>query len=100
MASITDPALEFTDLCNSLHGGSNTAGWSFLAKRFNVDPYSEEHFQILGVIQARMNELALIISKLRMHESVRRDALNHLDTIRHAFGHEGLTNRWDHSEAT
>ncbi len=95
MTNLTDPALEIADLCDLLNEPSNVAGDKFLAKKFGVEPWSAEFFEILFAITKRISSFPNILEAENVHSRLRNGANEHLRTIAEAFSQMAMSNPWN-----
>ena len=102
MATVTDPARELAEVCERLSGTANERGDQFIAKHFNVEPWSTEFYQIIFSIAARADELIELVRKLDLDEDYRSEAISHVKQLKLAFDQQGklLVNRAGDKEAS
>jgi hypothetical protein len=94
MPETTDPALELAELCDRLAIASSDRGDLFLAKQFNVEPWTSEFFQIALSIVNRTIALKQLLIELRIKGAVAAGAQAHLTQIQQAFDLGSLSNQW------
>lgn len=94
MPELTDPALELAELCDRLAVSSNERGDLFLAKAFNVDPWSAEFFQIAQSIVNRTEAVEQLLVSINTKKAVVDGAKVHLARIRQAFDLSSLSSHW------
>lgn len=92
---VSDIAREYAELCESLMGASSERGDQFLSKRFDVDPWSAEFFEILFCITARADELALVIDRLSLDLEIKREAKSHISQTKRAFSFGSIASPWN-----
>jgi hypothetical protein len=61
MSAVTDPARELAEIAERLTQGSSTAGDSFLAEQFAVDPWSTDFVKIIACILERADLVGAIV---------------------------------------
>lgn len=94
MTELTDPALELAELCEILRGyPDNIIGEQVIAQHFETEVQSSEFFQIIFLVISRFEQLSKIVSALKIHQSIKDEAENHIRTIVRAFSREGLQNQ-------
>lgn len=94
MAETTNLANELFELCEKLDVASKDAGDIFLAEAFGVIPWTRDFFQVLSAITERIDALEQIIESLNVRQTVKSNAIQHLERIRGAFDKNALVNPW------
>lgn len=94
MPTITDPARELAELCETLSQYDNARGYSYLANRFNVNPWSAEFFQILFCIMERINFVEALVGRIDADDDVKAELIRGLRTMRSAFSESSLSTNW------
>ncbi len=97
MPLTTDPAREFTDLCQRIRNPENRPGGDVLAQHFDVKPWSTEFMLILACIHQRITALREMIDETELDPDIKQAAFDCLENIRNAFSLNGLANHWSHS---
>jgi hypothetical protein len=92
---ITDPARELAELCGILNFNTKAAGDDYLAKCFEVDPWSSDFYQIVFCIVERADTLIGIVTALDIDEDLREEAISHINEVKRAFSKASLFNAWN-----
>lgn len=91
---LTDPARELAELCESLHSSSGSAGETYLAMKFGVEPWSREFFQIVFTIIERCALVKRLVADLDIDPDYQQEILGHIDMIMSAFSADSMKNAW------
>ncbi|SFK71871.1 hypothetical protein [Caulobacter sp. UNC279MFTsu5.1] len=100
MASKTDPAIEFAELCTKLAASRTKTGTDHLADHFKVDAWSYEFYQILFCIIERANQIKMLVAGLPDAAHIAPDLTAHIDDLLNGFQPQSMMNRWDQHGAT
>jgi len=92
---LTDPARELAELCTELQVQTNKTGETFLAGKFNVEPWSREFFEIIFTITERCGMLQQVVGELDLDEDFREEMVKHVRAIMNAFSAQSMRGRWD-----
>jgi hypothetical protein len=92
---LTDPARELAELCTELQVQTNKTGETFLAEKFEVEPWSREFFEIIFTITERCGMLQHIVGDLDLDEDFRGEMVKHVRAIMSAFSAQSMRGRWD-----
>lgn len=95
MATITDPATELAILADSLLDSTNTKGGTYLAGKFDVEPWSTEFYKITSCIMERVDLVAGIVHKSDLDVRNKVAATNRFKAYKSAFAVESLINPWN-----
>lgn len=93
MATLTDPAKEFSALLSKLTVKSEKSGDAFLSEFFNVPVWSYEFVEIIYFISQRIELLEGFINELD-DEHIREHLLHNIREIRQAFSTRGFAQQW------
>jgi hypothetical protein len=97
--TLTDPARELADFLRGLQLNPHRNGDLGLADLWDVPAWSSEFYQIVFSVSRRIDEVKTLISQTALDDDQKEELKQHLETIRMAFGPNGLQNTWNHSIA-
>lgn len=100
MQNITDPALEFVEICDALRTQSNDRGSAHIAKAFRVDQWSSEFYEILFCIINRAYFICDIIKSNPNNAYIEADVRQSINTILVALQPESLMTPWNNKGIT
>lgn len=95
--TLTDPARELADFLKGINLRPNQKSDIGLAGLWNVPEWSSEFFQIIFSISRRIDEVKGLVQQSALDDDLKNEMNIHLETIRQAFGPNGLQNRWEHT---
>lgn len=95
MATITDPAKDFADICTALESNVPNTGDTYLASKFGVSPWSREFFQVIYCIMDKADFVIRATEELMPDKEVTNDAINNILKIKLAFSRDSLLNNWN-----
>lgn len=99
MVATTNAALELAELCETLRTYSDQAlGEQVFAQHFRVKLQSSEFYQTVFVVIHRFEQLQFIVNQLDIYDSLKQEAIGHINTIKRAFERDGLQNSWNVSK--
>lgn len=92
--ALTDPARELAELCGALQVTTNKSGETFLAERFEVDPWSRDFFEVIFTITERCGMLQGIVAELEIDDDFRTEMIANVQTIMTAFSAQAMRAQW------
>lgn len=99
MAAVTDPARELAEIAERLTHDSSSAGESFLAGVFGVEPWSTEFMKIIVCILERTDLVARILQQSdAIDDDHKASALSDLAGFKLAFTGTALRVPWNQGE--
>lgn len=97
MGHATDPAREFTDLCQNLKEPLQMSGADYLAQKFEVLPWSTDFMIILASLHKRITTLHDMLDETALDADIKQVSFDCLEQVRNSFALVGLSNAWPHS---
>jgi hypothetical protein len=99
MPNVTDPALEFAELCEALANQPDVGtGTNVLGEFFGVDVNSSAFYTVLFSLTQRCEQLSSFMDSLITDNMIKEEGKSHIKTISQAFMLNGLQNHWGHSK--
>lgn len=97
MATQTDIARQYAEICEFLCVAGSNPGDAVVAARFGVEPWSKQFWEIVSFIVELADEICVLIDSLPLDEDIKNQARSHIQTSKIAFSKEGLVNHWSHA---
>ena len=92
--TLTDPARELVELCESLQVNTGTSGEALLAAKFDVPEWSPEFFQIVFTIVERCSLVKRLIEDLEIDDDYKEEMADHVSIIMRAFSADAMKQGW------
>jgi hypothetical protein len=97
MPTLTDPARQLAEICQTLGTGARMSGDQYLAQVLEVEPWSRDFWEIVSYIVELTDQVREIVATLPLDEDIKNSAFANITQVSRAFSKEGLTNDWSHA---